>query len=740
MISPVNITYNVSPPNLSAPSQQGVVVNSAAPSKTDQRLYTLDRVKPPIMPSTASPVHHFPWQGKDPQSPTQWDSRAHFNSSCALSMTGHPARSDGQRSAHPEPPSFLDHHLLLLAVAEEYLVLAQKIHRDPCVQNKLVATALGCFEAILTRLKLQPEDEAQVRLRYAVVLHEQTNDIVELEEVLGQGILLCERHSMFEMKYNMQYLLCQVLYQRNPRASFTLLETTIRTVEAYVHTTWLYAFRFLRVTLSLRSDTYSEMLAAVKQLKLISEEAEKHADKAIFSLSSIIEALLHLRLPASDERREHVQRLIAIAHGQQLDPTIQGTPNLIALMYIVDLSCSLQAMNAIQAIQKLDPIQKILEEQIEQWTEDGTFSLPVHTMSPPPTRGSFGPVRTDNKGAQHLVFRWFPRNMANGLFYLLQGITMGHRNTDAKLKPEECLVTGRQRIENYLDHMDAIGNSPRIAEDDRAWCYLLLYHMRINLIFLLCTRSAWKEARDNLTQLVAEVAPTSKQLSSGFSTYSLYLRGLIHQGTGSLESALSCYQDDALRMKHQDPRQWTLTSPALLELSIFAALNSLLIIRSPSHPMHHLQSSLLASIQPYCSSTSNKSLYIAYNIVLTASQDAERIIDTKQFLQSAINALKTSTNHSLTCVLLAMTSHKFFTGVIGAQAEKSAISSYNQARKACDSLWITVTAGLLADSLQVQGKPQEALKYHQEGLQIAQELPEELQRFEERRDGIQIVI
>lgn len=59
----------------------------------------------------------------------------------------------------------------------------------------MVATGLGCLEVVLGSHKLAPRVEARLQLRYASILAEETNNVMEAETALTKGITLCERVS-----------------------------------------------------------------------------------------------------------------------------------------------------------------------------------------------------------------------------------------------------------------------------------------------------------------------------------------------------------------------------------------------------------------------------------------------------------------------------------------------------------------------------------------------------------------
>jgi hypothetical protein len=91
---------------------------------------------------------------------------------------------------------------LLVLVAEDYFSQA-----DAAVQNiattmaadqvseyhKAIATGLACLEAALQTGKMSPRQEAKVRLRYASILCEETENLQEAETALSKGITLCEK-------------------------------------------------------------------------------------------------------------------------------------------------------------------------------------------------------------------------------------------------------------------------------------------------------------------------------------------------------------------------------------------------------------------------------------------------------------------------------------------------------------------------------------------------------------------
>ena len=79
------------------------------------------------------------------------------------------------------------------------------------------------------------------------------------------------------------------------------------------------------------------------------------------------------------------------------------------------------------------------------------------------------------------------------------------------------------------------------------------------------------------------------------------------------------------------------------------------------------------------------------------------------------------------CMVLNFMSWKFFRGNVGEQAEKSAKASQTLAQKCMDGLWMSVSAGVLGDTLEAAGRIEEAKRARESGAVTATALPEELQ-------------
>lgn len=94
---------------------------------------------------------------------------------------------------------------LMIAIAEECLEKARNASHDVAMNlcpnqvdeyQELIATSLSCLEAALqSNPQLAPREEARVRLRYAALLQEETENLMEAETALAKGIPLCDKVS-----------------------------------------------------------------------------------------------------------------------------------------------------------------------------------------------------------------------------------------------------------------------------------------------------------------------------------------------------------------------------------------------------------------------------------------------------------------------------------------------------------------------------------------------------------------
>ncbi|OAX82030.1 hypothetical protein ACJ72_03627 [Emergomyces africanus] len=593
----------------------------------------------------------------------------------------------------------IDYHTLLLSLADEYIDAAHSqgtalaVAREEAETDeyyKLIATGLACLEAVLKEWKLQPRTEALVRLRYAWILYEETENDSQAEIVLSKGVDLCERNRMYDLKYCMQQLLARILYKSNPKAAMKHVDGVIHDVEGYRHTAWEYAFRLLRVTLSLSSSSQQDTAAAIHNLQKVTSLASRSGDKAVLVVSSVIEALVRLQHSSNNDSIEHAQRALATARSYQLDNKLLGIPQISTMIQMADICCSLLDYDVKKSSEKLHILQKVMDQKIgdPHWQNDGSFSIPLSHKTISPSGVEPTDILQVQNGNVLLTLRWLPEQDLYALCYFLSSVTLTAKNSQDGHKSEKYLNEGLKMIRSKFKNPQEISEPLASATARIKWRRALYCNMLLQLIFLACARTDWALAR----QTLKELRSTTSELQD------------------SVDEATTCLMEYATTdIRSQPVHQQVCPQRPRRDTAILAALNSALILRDPSRPSHShsAASKVLSTIEPYCRVSPNKYIQAAY-FLISATTHTESTIQTKHDLHHSLQAATAINNSQVTCIALTFMSWKYFRGVIGEQSEKSAKAARAMARKADDKLWISVTEDLLAATLDSQGKSGEA--------------------------------
>lgn len=233
-------------------------------------------------------------------------------------------------------------------------------------------------------------------------------------------------------------------YSASPPASLWLLLTR----NSYRHVAWEYAFRFLRVTLSLSSSSHQDFVSAFHHLHKIANIAHRNGDKAVSVVSAVVEALAHLQNSTSSDSIEQAQRAVATARSHQLDDELRDIPQLNTLIQMVDICCSLLDHDVNQSSQKLKIIQDMMDEKLNDpnWRVDGSFSIPLSGKSIGPSSIDTGDILQVQNGKLFMSFNWLPQHDLYALCYFLSSITLSAKNSYDGRKAEQFLQEGLRMI------------------------------------------------------------------------------------------------------------------------------------------------------------------------------------------------------------------------------------------------------------------------------------------------------
>lgn len=644
--------------------------------------------------------------------------------------------------------STIENQLVLLHLADEYLRASRGNEMLEALRKgeaqlddyyKLVSTALGCMETVLKRFRLPPLKEAQLRLHFAKTLYDETENDLEAETALSKGIDLCERNKLPGQKYTMQVLLSKVLYRSSPRAATKAIDGIIEDVVAYKHTCWEYAFRFLRASLSLSMPSHQDFVAAVHQLQKIADLARRKGDQAVFAFAEVTEALAHLQ-SSSPDSIDQAQRALATARQVQLNQDVNCIPQIQVLLQYVDLCCSLRQSNVEQVEQKLSTMQQMMDQIVDDasWSESGTIYLPLVSKSVPGIALIGDGIVQERNGRHVLTLSWLPKHDVYTIGYLLSGIAKSHKNALGEHKAELFLNEGLALIRNNSD-VSKLPLEPLSKLRDQAhWRRMVECQFLAEKAFLLCARSEWDQARAVLDEIDNVSRTIQTRLPPDIHCLARYLAGAVCQGTGDLNTALKIFLSKDLALPPNSHK----TSPNSLtrDIALLAAMNTILIIRPPTHPSHHLIPSILSTIDPYLSVSPNKHLLASRSLLISnlpptthpllTNETLSSTLLIKKHLSTALNIAKTIGNAQITALTLSVMSAKFFKGVVGEQAEKSARAGQNMACKSGMKLWMCVSSGMLAETLERQGKREEAGRVGAQALRLAGQIPARVRRFE----------
>jgi hypothetical protein len=236
------------------------------------------------------------------------------------------------------------------------------------------------------------------------------------------------------------------------------------------------------------------------------------------------------------------------------------------------------------------------------------------------------------------------------------------------------------------------------------------------------TRSDWGKVKECLYKIEA-VDPPPGRLDS----LTLYLSGVLQQGTANLEEALATFDNE--RFRFETPRfQQSRSSPMDQQLSLLAALNQIWIMQDPRTRNDEKTNELIEQLRPLCEDNPDSEIRMAYNLVLACIQTNPPLMinQIKQHIQQSLNAAQLANNTQCLSIALNIMRWKLFDNVVGEQALKSAKAGAAQARKSENLLWMSVADGMLALSYEMQratlpDSMEEAAKARESGARLANE-------------------
>ncbi|KAF2085765.1 hypothetical protein K490DRAFT_45695 [Saccharata proteae CBS 121410] len=710
-------------------------------------------IPPPQIPIPQLQPQPQPQRVQQPAQPVQTQHPARRTSGNAPYVAAaHPRSSVQVRIPQPGPVQVpTDHVALFISLGEEYVAAARSMGSTTATTQdeahraqyyKLMATGLGCMDNALRLFKKYPAPwnlpnkdawnprmEHVLTLRYCSLLYEETDNDEITEELLGKAIPNCERLRHRDLAYSMQHLLARLTFKNQPRAALKMLEDMIRHTETYTHQSWSYSYRFLRASMLLKLGTQADKQAALRDLGWISAYSRKARDRALHVWISALEAMVHLLIGQSDSL-EKAQRSIASARSFQFSLQGQDVTPVIALLDLVDLSCNLLQYQSQEAISKMQNLQAIMDDEVnpkQNLPDDATFTILIESGDPKIqgdlTTQTLGLFEKHPDGRDKIVMAWMHRRDIYSLAYYISGVTYSLKNPLDE-KGQSFLLEGLKMVREILKKSVAHPASLTRTEERLSWVRFLEACILIDLTFFACNKGNWLLARkrcDTLQSGLTWTPETPAEETDLLGWFAMYLNGVIEQGMGNTEKALQHYRpiiDSAPRDKD-----------STAQLAALATMNTLLIIRDPSHIMNVQYDQLLSQIEQFCSTHANKSIQSAFCLLKSLGNGpgtGGTVIKMKQFIQQAINAAKAVPNTQLLYMSMNFMTAMFFTNIMGEQAQKSAQAGRSLAKRGESGLWLSVADGMMAQMLETHGNAPSAQMHRQEAEALRNTLPHPL--------------
>lgn len=630
----------------------------------------------------------------------------------------------------PTPQPKVDYQFILLSLAEEYINSAYKMsllittgtgpEQQFNTYSALISAAMACLESVLNNYRqTDARIEARIRLRLATLMIDECENNEEVEAILGKGIDLCDRSRLPDLKYAMHHVSIRSTFRYQPKAALKSLDKLVQEAEDLRLQHWIYAFRLLRVSLSLQLSTHSELSAALKHLNALEALAGNERHVAAQTISATLSAIVHLRMDASDGI-DPVSRSLATARSHQLSPEMQDLPQVRGLLDCIDVARGLVGSNIDHAHTAMQQMHKNIDLKSREtgWSKYGNFEVEIG----PSTNKAFeqdtcGILRNRADGRAVLVMRWLSHSQMYALAYALTAITTMSRGPgDSKA---DAFLNDGLKMAKLTPDKPKRSLSAMLAQLQQQQS--LSIFIRLISIFSLCGRFEWDSARQAVGKLHEDLHNSAVDLSEDMRQLLAYLDALSRQGKGDLKGALKLYAGQDLKFSSENK-----SSAFDKDIRALATLNSVLILRGPDFDDLAKADLLLASVESYCFQHSNKALYCAANLAKAISQNT--IINLKQYLQRAVTASKEASNNLLMYISMnVMTSSFFSTAIIGDQAEKSAHAGRVLAKQGRNRLWIAVADGMYGDIKERCGKVEQADAARMEGEAQWETLPKVLQ-------------
>jgi hypothetical protein len=232
------------------------------------------------------------------------------------------------------------------------------------------------------------------------------------------------------------------------------------------------------------------------------------------------------------------------------------------------------------------------------------------------------------------------------------------------------------------------------------------------IAFCAAASGSWADVKNNIDKLKATANELEMPLVGPLGFLVTYLSGVYYQGIGNLDAALKIFQDKKFDLPPESDPPLASRSIEQVErdISLLAALNTLWILQDGRLKDPITNTALIARLERFCEKHLNRDIQTAFNLIVATieTNPTTPLFKIKNYLKAALEGSQATANTQFLCITLNVMCSKFFSNVVGAQAEKSAMAASVQARRSGNALWKSVADQMLAKCYEVNGKKSEA--------------------------------
>lgn len=264
-----------------------------------------------------------------------------------------------------------------------------------------------------------------------------------------------------------------------------------------------------------------------------------------------------------------------------------------------------------------------------------------------------------------------------------------------------------------LEEQNPVQNSPALLPDlvaKRRWRGLMRCYFQIYMAFCSAGLTDWPKVKECIDKIHQIAANFEIDLKGPLECLTLYLTGAYHQGTGNFDTALQIFRNERFDIPASKSTPTSYAEQVERDIALLAALNTLWILQDKPRQDPAMNVALIDRLGPLCVHHPNKDIETAFNLIaatVTTNPPTE-LYKIKAYLRASLNRAQMTGNTQFLCITLSVMCSRFFSGVVGDQAEKSAKAASVQAMKSGNVLWMSVADGMLAQCYEVQGKKVEA--------------------------------